>query len=103
MRQAKIFFNGNSAGMFTEEVYGSKYNFKYFDDYQGQPISLTLPIEQKYYEFPRFPAVFDGLLPEGPQLEAILRYAKLDRSDYFGQLITVGKDLVGAITVEEIA
>jgi hypothetical protein len=28
----------------------------------------------------------------------LLKQAKLDRDDYFGQLITVGEDLVGAVT-----
>jgi serine/threonine-protein kinase HipA len=52
------------------------------------------------YEFKTFPPFFDGLLPEGAQLEGLLRLKKLDRSDYFGQLISVGQDLVGAVTVE---
>jgi serine/threonine-protein kinase HipA len=41
------------------------------------------------------------LLPEGPQLEAILRLHKIDRSDCFRQLITVGQDLVGSLTIEQ--
>jgi serine/threonine-protein kinase HipA len=43
----------------------------------------------------------EGLLPEGPQLEAILRRHKIDRGDCFGQLMAVGKDVVGSLTVEE--
>jgi serine/threonine-protein kinase HipA len=35
-------------------------------------------------------------------LEALLRQCKLDRNDYFGQLLRVGKDVVGAVTIEEI-
>ena len=51
------------------------------------------------YQFDGFPPFFDGLLPEGAQLEALLRQQKLDRDDGFGQLLTVGGDLVGAVTV----
>ena len=40
-------------------------------------------------------------LPEGPQLEALLRMHKIDRSDTFRQLVIVGADLVGSLTVKE--
>jgi len=40
-------------------------------------------------------------LPEGFQLEALLRRKKLDRNDHFGQLLLVGGDTVGAVTVRE--
>ncbi|RYW70038.1 toxin HipA, partial [Legionella pneumophila] len=42
------------------------------------------------------------LLPEGIMLEALLRKYKIDKNDYFGQLIIVGQDVVGAVTIEEI-
>ena len=64
-------------------------------------MSLTLPVRPAPYEFETFPAFFDGLLPEGLNLEALLKLAKLDAGDCFGQLVTVGGDLVGAVTVEE--
>ena len=40
-------------------------------------------------------------MPEGFQLEALLRQRKLDRNDRFGQLLQVGADTVGAVTVNE--
>jgi serine/threonine-protein kinase HipA len=52
------------------------------------------------YLFETFPPFFEGLLPEGYQLDALLRKAKLDKNDYFSQLVTVGRDLVGSVTVE---
>jgi serine/threonine-protein kinase HipA len=45
---------------------------------------------------------FDGLLPEGILLEGLLKQRKIDKYDYFSQLVTVGGDLVGAVTVQEI-
>lgn len=101
MRSARVFFNKTLAGRLIEKEERSGYVFKYEGNYQGQPISLTMPINQKIYEFEKFPSFFEGVLPEGPQLEALLRQAKLDRNDYFGQLVTVGADLVGAVSVEE--
>ena len=100
MRKAKILFNAKEAGFLIEDM--DKYFFEYIEGYLGPPISLTMQDLKKRYEFEKFPPFFDGVLPEGPRLEALLRQAKLDRTDYFGQLITVGADLIGAITVEEI-
>jgi serine/threonine-protein kinase HipA len=103
MRKAKVFYNKNIlVGILTEMTENESYRFEYDPNYIGPPISLTMPISQKIYEFNHFPAFFDGVLPEGLQLEALLRLAKLDRKDYFGQLVKVGKDLVGAFSVVKV-
>ncbi|MCK5210342.1 MAG: HipA N-terminal domain-containing protein, partial [Cyclobacteriaceae bacterium] len=57
---------------------------------------------QKKYTFTSFPPFFEGLLPEGIQLEGLLKLNKIDRNDLFSQLISVGDDVVGAVTVKEI-
>ena len=59
-----------------------------------------MPVQQREWRFDGFPPFFDGLLPEGPQLQALLKIRKLDRTDFFGQLLAVGLDLVGDVTVE---
>jgi serine/threonine-protein kinase HipA len=59
-----------------------------------------MPVQQREWRFDRFPPFFDGLLPEGPQLQALLKIGKLDRTDFFGQLLAVGQDMVGDVTVE---
>jgi serine/threonine-protein kinase HipA len=99
MRQAKVFAKGVLTGFLKETTTG--YTFIYLENYQGPPISLTMPVCEKPYEFQEFPPFFDGLLPEGTQLEGLLKLKKLDRNDYLGQLVNVGQDLVGAVTVEE--
>ena len=102
MRKATVFFDKTLiAGILSESPQEKSYVFEYDKDYQGPPVSLSMPLSQKTYNFDAFPPFFEGVLPEGPQLEALLRLAKLDRDDYFGQLLTVGKDLVGAFSVEE--
>jgi len=104
MRMAKIFINKHIlAGTLTELDAKAGYIIEYVEGYTGPPISLTMPITRKIYEFNIFPPFFEGLLPEGAQLEALLRQAKLDRDDYFGQLIMIGRDLIGAVSVEEIS
>ena len=71
-------------------------------DYQGASVSLTMPLSNKVYHFVIFPPFFEGLLPEGMMLEALLRKYKIDSKDYFAQLIIVGQDVVGAMTIEEL-
>ena len=102
IRQARVFMHDKWAGILEEWEANRKYRFVYRDDYDGPPISLTIPDLLKVHEFLRFPAFFDGLLPEGEMLEGLLRQQKIDRQDSFAQLMAVGNELVGAVTVEEI-
>ena len=102
MRKAKVYVIGIEAGILTELVQGKEYVFEYLEEYKGLVVSLTMPTNQKVYKFNNFPPFFDGLLPEGIQLEGLLKIRKIDRGDYFSQLIAIGEDTVGAVTVKEI-
>lgn len=101
MRKALVYQQGIPAGFLTET--GRGYEFQYLPDYDGTAVSLTMPVADKPYQFDEFPPFFDGLLPEGYQLESLLRRLKIDRNDSFAQLMAVGADLVGSVTVEEVA
>ena len=85
-----------------EELGGGRWHFRYEAGYAGKPVSLAMPVAAEAYEFDRFPPVFEGLLPEGEPLEAMLRRCKIDRQDLFRQLVVTGEDLVGSLTVREI-
>lgn len=100
MRQAAIYNHGILAGVLTETDH-KQYEFHYNETYAAAPISLTMRINQTPFIFDTFPPFFDGLLPEGPQLAALLKEGKIDRDDFLGQLMAVGHDLVGSITVGE--
>jgi serine/threonine-protein kinase HipA len=102
MRKAKVFVKGVEAGTLTELKQGKEYVFEYIDGYDSLDVSLTMPRNKKVYEFDIFPPFFDGLLPEGIQLEGLLKIKKIDKNDYFSQLIAVGEDMVGVVTVKEI-
>ncbi len=102
MRQLKVYVKGIEAGILSEFILGKQYVFEYPEDYKGLEVSRTMPTKQKVYNFNSFPPFFDGLLPEGNQLEGLLKIRKIDRIDYFSQLIAVGEDTVGAVTVKEI-
>ena len=100
MRKAEVYQQGTLAGI-LEELDRSRYRFTYAPGYGGQPISLALPVRETPYEFEKFPAVFEGLLPEGLQLEALLRHYKVDKKNTFQQLLIVGEDVVGSLTIKE--
>jgi len=102
MRTAEVFVQNVKAGIFKEIEKGTQYEFQYDEKYKGLPVSLTMPIGKQPYRFDKFPAFFEGLLPEGIQLEGLLRIRKIDRHDLFSQLAAVGEDMVGAVTVREI-
>lgn len=101
MKKARILVHGVFAGILEQRDDG-KYYFAYDQAYQGAPVSLTMPIKSKEFHYQSFPPFFEGLLPEGAMLEALLRKYKLDKKDYFGQLLQVGLDVVGAVTIEGI-
>lgn len=101
MRKAVVFVHGKRAGILSEEI-AQGYSFTYDEDYQGEAVSLTMPLHQKRYSYSHFPAFFEGLLPEGVMLEGLLRIAKIDKNDYMSQLMAIGNDLVGSVTVKEM-
>lgn len=98
MRKAEVFVHGVKAGIIFDNEDGT-FSFQYDEGYRGVPVSLTLPVEEKRFEFDCFPPFFDGLLPEGMMLEGLIRQQKIDKNDLFSQLLCVGQDLVGAVTV----
>jgi serine/threonine-protein kinase HipA len=102
MRKAKIYVKGAEAGILTELRQGKEYFFEYLDGYEGTEVSKTMLRNIEGYKFDKFPPFFEGLLPEGIQLEGLLSIRKVDKKDYFSQLIAVGNDMVGVVTVTEI-
>lgn len=101
MRRAIVMVHGNRAGVLTE-VSPAEYYFEYDENYEGEAVSLTMPLNHKKYGYKSFPPFFEGLLPEGVMLEGLLRIAKIDKKDYFSQLLATGNDLVGAVTVKSM-
>ena len=101
MKKAQIKIHNIKAGILIEENQ-EHYIFQYSPEYEGPPISLTMPVKDDAYKFKSFPPFFDGLLPEGIQLEGLLKKYKIDKYDYFQQLLATGQDFIGAVTVEKI-
>ncbi|OGV25968.1 MAG: toxin HipA [Legionellales bacterium RIFCSPHIGHO2_12_FULL_37_14] len=101
MRKARILMHGVFAGL-LHELEDNTYQFTYHNKYKGPQVSLTMPVTQQSYTFEKFPAFFEGLLPEGTLLEALVAQHNLDKEDFFGQLLKVGNNVVGAVSIEEL-
>ncbi|EDM27248.1 hypothetical protein LNTAR_21080 [Lentisphaera araneosa HTCC2155] len=101
MRKVEVSLHGEVAAVLIEYDQ-NHYSLEYLDAYNGDPISRALPASSLIYEFDHFPAFFDGLLPEGLQLQYLLKSMKIDEDDYMSQLIAIGDDFVGAISVREL-
>ncbi len=98
MKRAKVFVDGIYSGDLEELIKGKEYRFIYLET--GGTVSLTMPRSKRIYIFDHFPPFFEGLLPEGPMLSALLKKKKIDPDDYFEQLLCIGKETVGNVTVE---
>ncbi|WP_319525543.1 HipA N-terminal domain-containing protein [uncultured Desulfosarcina sp.] len=101
MRKADIFMHDVHAGVLEEIFPRTTFRFTYHSTYAGPPVSLTAPVRLLPYTYETFPPFLEGLLPEGYNLEALLRARKIDRQDLFSQLLAVGGDMVGAVTARE--
>lgn len=92
-----IFVGEMLAGKLMRE--GDHFTFEYDSNYQGPPVFLGWDRAQPRREWNSFPAAFDSLLPEGVLLDQLLIKHKLDRGDKWGQLMAVGLDLTGFVSV----
>jgi len=106
MREAKILFKDEEAGILTQHDDGS-FIFSYHDawlaDKNKPSISLTLPKnEQPFHSEFLFP-FFYNMLPEGSNKQVVCKLNRIDKEDYFGLLMTTAKnDTIGAVRVIKI-
>ena len=64
-----VLCNGVPAGVLSEYERNVSYVFAYLPDYDGPPVSLTMPLKKRSFSFDRFPPFFDAFLPEGVNYE----------------------------------
>jgi len=106
MRQAIILYKDDEAGVLTQHDDGSftfRYNDTWIADSNKPSISLTLPkTNQEYHSKYLFP-FFYNMLPEGSNKQVVCKHNRIDKSDYFGLLITTAKnDNIGAVRISKI-
>lgn len=99
MNKLRIYVGDRLAGHFFMRRESTGYAFEYLAEYDGPPVFLGWDVRQRQRAWDEFPPAFDGLLPEGVLLAQLLAKHKLDKSDKWGQLIAVGRDLTGFVSV----
>lgn len=106
MRQAKILFKDEEAGLLIQHDNGS-FTFRYYQSWiannQKSAISPTLPKTEKEFHANFLFPFFFHILPEGSNKDVICKLNRINRNDYFGLLSVVAKnDSIGAVRVIKI-
>lgn len=102
MRQGKVFYNDDFAGILTETDDGEylfAYDKEYIKQFPNQAISFSMPVSDKVYRDNRLFPLFEGLIPEGWLLEIAYESWKLNRNDRMGLLLACCKNCIGAVSV----
>lgn len=106
MRQAKILYKNQEAGVLTQHDNGSftfKYANSWISDNTKPVISLTFPKSQQEYHSDFLFPFFYNMLPEGSNKEIVCKLNSLDLNDHFGILLTTAmNDTIGAVRVVRI-
>ena len=101
MKQAKVFFQENFAGILTEDEngYTFAYNVDYLQKKDAKAVSLTLPLSEKPYNSQVLFPFFDGLIPEGWLLDIAEQSWKINSRDRMSLLLACCKDCIGVVSI----
>jgi serine/threonine-protein kinase HipA len=105
MRQGKVHYNENLAGIITETNEGEyvfQYNEKYVKEHPLEFITFTMPVTEKPYTDKRLFSFFEGLIPEGWLLDIASKNWKINQNDRMGLLLACCQNCIGAVSVEPI-
>lgn len=105
MRQAKVFYKEQLAGMLTETNEGEyvfQYNAEYVNEHPNDFISFSMPVSTNPYTEKRLFPFFEGLIPEGWLLDIASENWKINRNDRMGLLLACCRNCIGAVSVEPI-
>src|SRR5690606_18010540 len=101
-KRGKVYVRKKLAGIIEQG--DGEFKFTYEPSYlrsKAEPVSLRLPLrEEPYIEKTMIP-YFDGLIPEGWLLNIAQDNWKIDRTDRMLLLLTLCRDCIGAVTVED--
>lgn len=96
-REVNVYLHQRLVGFLRQ--FDDGYEFEYLADYQGRPLSLSLPVAQRKFYAPTLFPYFKSLCPEGWLKERYCALQKIDEQDLFGLLANNGKNLIGAVSV----
>lgn len=105
MRQAKVLYKNEIAGILTETDEGEfifQYDEKYILNFPKQFITFTMPVRKEAYIENRLFAFFEGLIPEGWLLEIASKNWKIKADDKMGLLLACCHNCIGAVSIERL-
>jgi serine/threonine-protein kinase HipA len=105
MRQAKIYYQDNSAGVLVETEDGDyefTYDKEYVRNFPDRFLTFTMPVSEKKYHSNRLFPFFEGLIPEGWLLNIASENWKINRNDRMGLLLACCRNCIGAVSVVPI-
>lgn len=106
MRNAKVLFRGEEAGILTQHddgMFEFQYHRVWAEDKSKPDISLTLPKTVDRYKSSYLFPFFYNMLPEGSNKQVVCQMNRIDRDDHFGLLLTIAKyDTIGAVTIIKV-
>lgn len=102
LRKGKVFVKDILAGCIeeTDNGYRFTYDRSYMESSSAHPVSVTMPLQNVPFESTVLFPFFDGLIPEGWILSMVIKNWKINPRDRMGLLLTVCKDCIGAVSVE---
>lgn len=102
-RQAEVYYKDTLAGILSETETGYKFEYlpEYLSSQNPEPVSLTLPIQEKAYTNSVLFPFFDGLIPEGWLLDVAIRNTNISMLDRMSLLLLCCKDCIGAVSIIE--
>lgn len=102
MKKGKVYMNNTLAGIIYEDDEG--YKFEYDQSYlkgRNQPVSLTLPLQEKPFKSRVLFPFFDGLIPEGWLLHIAEKNWKINPRNRMELLLNTCEDCIGAVSVRK--
>lgn len=105
MRQAKIYYQDDLAGILVETndgEYEFTYDKEYVRSFPDRFLTFTIPVSEKRYRSNQLFPFFEGLIPEGWLLEIASKNWKINRNDRMGLLLACCRNCIGAVSVVPI-
>lgn len=101
LRSARVYVRNRFAGTLaeTDEGYTFAYDRAYLTEENATVVSLTLPLRAEAYTSKTLFSFFDGLIPEGWLLDAVIKNWKINAQDRFGLLLLACKDCIGNVCI----
>lgn len=94
-----VFLNQKLAGIYKSSDQGN-FTFQYDADYLAsskEPLSLSLPFQEKEFDAAQTEPFFSGLLPDEAFRKRLARYLGVSEENTFSLLQAVGRECTGAV------